>query len=386
MQTEQGFSKAGLFPSEELSLGELLTGFYRHKLLIAGCVLSVLGIAIAYLLYAKPIYRTRIILKPPTLSELSPINNSGFISEDLKGMGKKFEAGRFLITPEEALERMADGLESYENRFSFYQEHKALFQGPLSSNPVLEESLFAKLSEDSFKMIVPDQKKQENPSDFTGLEMLYSEGIDGPAILNGFAAWVESKQIAIVRNNLETLVQSRLNQLERELAAARTEYNARKHLNIALIEEAIAVAKSLGIMQPRTPSSFGEELKDLKGNLIKTEITNQNVPLYFMGSVALEAELKVLQERGANPEKLGTPYTKDEDLFVLNFSDNQKEMTFLKSVQLNEKTIRMAHLDQPAVKPLSPIAPRRMLILAAALVMGTVLGLLAASALCIIRR
>src|SRR5690606_11892874 len=59
--------------------------------------------------------------------------------------------------------------------------------------------------------------------------------------------------------------------------------------------EAINIARSLGLKKPSTPSSMADS--EASGNVIRTEVNNQQIPLYFMGTDALEAERQVLRKR-----------------------------------------------------------------------------------------
>src|SRR5690606_24926840 len=75
--------------------------------------------------------------------------------------------------------------------------------------------------------------------------------------------------------------------LEDELAALRQTLNTQRQNRIQQLDEAIKIAKALG--------SSG--LRAEQGSVILTEVHNRQLPLYFMGTEALEAERNALLER-----------------------------------------------------------------------------------------
>src|SRR5690606_1200660 len=110
------------------------------------------------------------------------------------------------------------------------------------------------------------------------------------------------------RANYEASKESRIVQLDEadrlkrallqdELGALRTQLKTRRENRIAQLGEAIRIADALGIRKPTTPSALGQEQRSAQGNTVRTEVNNQQIPLYFMGTEALEAERKTLQQR-----------------------------------------------------------------------------------------
>lgn len=86
--------------------------------------------------------------------------------------------------------------------------------------------------------------------------------------------------------------------LEDELAALRQTLNTQRQNRIQQLDEAIKIAKALGITRPTTPSALGSSgLRAEQGSVILTEVHNRQLPLYFMGTEALEAERNALLER-----------------------------------------------------------------------------------------
>nr|WP_306275815.1 GNVR domain-containing protein [Pseudomonas oleovorans] len=56
----------------------------------------------------------------------------------------------------------------------------------------------------------------------------------------------------------------------------------------------------------------------------------------------------------------------------------REEAARLKSIQPNLEQLNLVRIDQPAIKPLKPIKPKKMLIVAIGLVLGGMLGVFVA--------
>ena len=86
--------------------------------------------------------------------------------------------------------------------------------------------------------------------------------------------------------------------MQDELKALRQQIKTARQDRIAQLGEAIAIAKSLGIEKPTTPSALGEKrVVPASSSVMRTEINNQQIPLYFMGVEALSAERTALLQR-----------------------------------------------------------------------------------------
>src|SRR5690606_19346810 len=69
---------------------------------------------------------------------------------------------------------------------------------------------------------------------------------------------------------------------------------------------------------------------------------------------------------------------KDEDLFLKQLAQLREEEARLKGLNLDLSALTLARVDQPAVQPLKPERPKKLLIIAIGLVMGGVIGMMVA--------
>jgi chain length determinant protein (polysaccharide antigen chain regulator) len=395
--------------SEEIDLIELFRALWRQKLLIAGVTFAVTLVAVAYAFLATPYYETKTYLRPVPHSSLDQLN----------------ETGIYKLSPEEAINRVASGLSSYDNRLEFFLSHQELFQNIPKRGDSLEQT-FAEFNEKAFEMLFPDPKRTDNHSAFVGLKLTYPKGMEGASVVNDFVAYVLDLERREIADDLEGLIGNRLASLETNMEAQRANYNASKEAKIAALleesalkraelqdeltalreelktrrinriqelSEAISIAESLGIRTPTTPSAMAEEPRG-GTQVIRTEVTTQEMPLYFMGTEALTAERDTLANRKSddfiepriaeiqselamlenNREVEILKERESEDLYLTDLAELREEAARLKGIKLDTERLKLVRLDQPALQSLNPVKPKKAMILALGLVLGGMLG------------
>ncbi|WP_312678770.1 Wzz/FepE/Etk N-terminal domain-containing protein [Stutzerimonas nitrititolerans] len=395
--------------TDEIDLVELFRALWRQKLLIIGVTLIVMVIAAAYAFLATPYYETRTYLRPVPQSNLDQLN----------------ETGIYKLTPEEAINRVAGGLSSYDNRLDFFLNNQELFQNIPKRGDSLEQT-FAAFNETAFEMLHPDPKKTDSRSAFVGLKLTYPKGMDGASVVNGFVSYVVELERKEIADDLESLINNRLSslgmkmeaqrasynaskeaaiaglleesalnraRLQDELAALRAELKTRRNNRIQKLSEAIEIAESLGIRTPTTPSAMTQSTRS-GTQVIRTEVTNQEIPLYFMGTEALTAERDALASRESddfiepriaeiqseltmleNNREVEILQERDqEDLYLTDLAELREEAARLKGIKLDTERLRLVRLDQLALQSLNPVKPKKAMIIALGLVLGGMLG------------
>lgn len=403
--------------NDEIDLGELIRALWARKWLIVGVTAVVTLIAIAYALMATKYYKTQSVLRPVAMNVLDELNASKV----------------YQLTPEEALQRVGSGISSYEYRLAYYRKHQDLF-GPdaISDDQTYEQGL--NQINDSFEILRPDPKKNDGGFPFVGLAYTYPWGVQGAEIVNGLIEYVVQQERIAIAKDVEVIIQNRLAKLEQRMAAERAAYQAGKQAQIAGLEEAdelkraqlndelnalrkqlrtrrdnriaqlgeaIQIATSLGIEKPSTPSALGESAQVLSsGNVIRTEVNNQQFPLYFMGSEALEAERNALKKRRSddftepriakihaelslleqNRQIQLLKQREKEDLFIGDYAKWNKEAAGLRALNLDLSKLQLVNVDQQAVYPRTHIKPNVFFVL----VLGALIGLIAGTLVAIV--
>ncbi len=400
-------------PNDEIDLVELFRALWRQKVLIVGITLLVTALAACYAFLAMPYFETRTYLRPVPQSNLDQLN----------------ETGIYKLTPEEAINRVASGLSSYDNRLDFFMNNQELFPNIRDDSDRLEQA-FAEFNEESFEMLFPDPKRTDNRSAFVGLKLTYPEGVAGASVVNAFVAFVLDLERREIAEDVESLISNRLASLEMNIEAQRANYNASKEAKIATLlendalkraqlqdelstlrdelktrrtnriqqlNEAISIAESLGIRKPTSPTAMSDSAR---GNtqVIRTEVTNRETPLYFMGTEALTAERDALVGRKSddfiepriaeiqselamlenNREVEILRSREGEDLYLSNLAELREEAARLKGIKLDTDRLRLVRLDQPALEPSNPVKPKKAMILALGLVLGGMIGVFVA--------
>ena len=367
--------------------------------------------AFCYVLFAQQIYQTSSLLRPAAINELDALNRSQV----------------YTLPAPDALLKVGLALESYENRLNFFRDHPDLFKPLLQPGRTLEQS-FEVFNRDAITLVQPASNKDNSESSYLRLELTYPASLDGVAILNGFVDYAINKQREQISADLKVIISNRLRELDAQINAARSSYLSDKQGKIASfleadtlqkarledelkalrlqlkiereariqqLDEAIAIAKSLGITRPTTPSAMADAAQGSSPRLVRTEITSQSIPLYFMGSQALQAERAALLKRTTDDftddrisqirkniqllevnrqvEMLGK--RSNEDVFLKDIEPLRAEVVRLGRLNTDMSHLGLASIDRKAQVPTDPVKPKKALIVALAMVLGLLLGL-----------
>ncbi|RON08701.1 chain-length determining protein [Pseudomonas brassicacearum] len=403
--------------SDEIDLAEVFRAVWKQKFMVATAVILFGLLALVYSFIATQEYKVSSVLRPAAINELDALNRSEI----------------YKLPQSEALSKVGAALESYETRLNFFRTNEALFEKFKVPGVTLEQS-FEEFNRNSIALIVPDLKKNDALSAFIRLELTYPKGIDGVGILNGFVNFAIAAERQKIGIDLKVIIDNRLRELNEKLDAARSTYDTEKEAKIAsLLEvdtlkraqlqdelkalrlqlktvrsdrvaqlsEAISIAKALGIKKPATPSSLADSEHSGSGSVIRTEVNSQQIPLYFMGTDALEAERVTLQQRKSDDftEKRIAEIAKElqllqvnrqvevlkqrenEDVFLRDVEPLRSEIARLRNLNIDMSNIKLVTIDQQALQPPGPIKPKKVLVV----VLGLVLGLLVGVILVVIR-
>nr|WP_262407176.1 Wzz/FepE/Etk N-terminal domain-containing protein [Pseudomonas lactis] len=395
--------------AHEIDLFAMFQCVWKQKILVVLVTAGVGLIAAAYAYMVTPEYQVSSVLRPAAINELDALNRSEV----------------YKLPPSEALTRVGASLESYDTRLGFFRANQGLFKEFQQPGRSLEQS-FEEFNRNSINLILPDPKKADSLSAYIRLEMTYPKGIDGVAILNRFVDYAINNERRQITADMNIIVKNRLNELEGKFAAARASYENDKEAKIAILleadnlrraqlqdelkalraqlktqridriaqlNEAIGIARSLGIRKPTTPSSLGDSGRS-GASVMRTEVNNQQIPLYFMGVEALEAERSALQQRKSDEfsEVRISQIAKElqllkenrqveilnrrdnEDLFLSGVEPLRTEISRLNTLNIPTSDLKLVSIDKQALEPLSPVKPKKRLIVLGGLIFGGILG------------
>ena len=396
--------------SDEVDLVAIVKSVWQQKkLLTASAVVGLLCAGVGIFI-STPEYQVSSVLRPAALNELDALNRSEIYS----------------LPPTEALTKLGASLESYETRLEFFRSNQKLFETFVRPGRTLEQS-FEAFNHNSVNIILPDPDKFDSLATYIKIQLNYPQGVDGVSILNGFVDYAVIKERARISSDLNVIVNNRLNELKGKLAAARAAYDTEKEAKIvSLLEadslararledelralrvqlktargdrvsqlnEAISIAQKLGIKKPSTPSSMSEFERNETNSIMRTEVNNQQNPMYFLGVEALQAERNALLQRKSDDfatnriAQIAKELTllksnrkievlnkrENEDLFLDGVQPLRTEIARLKNLNLDMSGLKLVTVDKQALEPLSPIKPQKKLIIVLGMFFGLIAG------------
>lgn len=401
---------------DEVDLGELILSLWVYRRLIFSIIIFFTLIAAVYTIFSAKNYKSKSVFRPVAINVLDELNESGL----------------YKLTPEEAMRRVAAGVASYKYRLEFFRDNRELFNADaINDEQTLEQGLNKFI--ENIEIFRPELKKDDNNGfSYVELSYTYSEGVKGADIVNGLIEYVVLQERIEIAKDVEVLVQNRLAKLEKQMAAERAAYQADKrarvaslseknelkkallkdklialrkqlHLSrsdrIAQLSEAVEVADILGIEKPSTLSALAEAAEPQRsGSVVRAEISNQQIPLYFMGTEALKAERDVLQKRRSddfsdpriaevqselsmlehNREVELLENRGDEDLFIDAYAKWTKKAAELKGLNLSLSELMLVNIDRQAHHSGVPVSPQAAWVVGLAAFLGLVVGLFAA--------
>ncbi|OED40850.1 hypothetical protein ACH42_15410 [Endozoicomonas sp. (ex Bugula neritina AB1)] len=359
MNTEHTFYNK----DDEIDLFELAGKLYRHKSIILLYTLVAGVIAALVALFLPKIFSANAVISQSSYGQFQQINtlildvldatDSQISSVNNRQNNKQSSLlSELTITPEKAYN---------------------LFEGQLTSQLVhrqaFEYSFLAKQSSseaerrdayDAFKknLSISLDTKANTPR----LTITYNS--QDPSL----AAYIVNEKIIKIaqRNIIESLeknqtnlINSSINTLENDIKALEAAFKANNLLEITQLKEALAQAKSAGILSPHESNS---------------SITNETS--YLLGSTLLESRINQIQQREnvyrfytdrSTVDNTSKPYIKgvSEKVYLINH---------LSQLNPDLSSLQPVVIEQQALEPITPIKPKKGLIVALGIILGGMLG------------
>lgn len=396
---------------EVVEVKELINNLWDQRAIVLLFTALTVTAAIAYTVWVTPEYEVETRIRPVAMADLDELNESGL----------------YKISPKDALTLLGSSMQSYDVRLKFFKANPQ-FLAPLQAPGQSIEETFEKFNEKAFSLAQIDPNKSSSLTETIELSLRYPKGVDGVGIVRDFTNYVIKSEKEKISTSFKTLVANRITQLDKKLQSKKSAYEAEKDSKIARLlekdqlkkqilqdelkalrqqlqsrrqnrikelDEAIVIAKKLGIVKPTTPSALGDGDQTHQGSMIRTEVNNQKIPLYFLGQAALEAERATLESRRSddftepriddiqkelsllttNREAVLLKEREKPELFLKDFADIRGELTHLKQLNVDFDQFDLALVDKDATEPQGPIKPKKALIVGFSLIFGFILGM-----------
>lgn len=333
--------------SDEINLRDLALTLWESRLLIVIITLVALIGAAVYAFQSTPVYETQAQTHLPPASGLESYNTA----YQMTGPAAEAVAQSMRITdaipalePEETYQLFLRHAASVSLRQEFFREHYL----PYFDDSPSEGELAARWRRFNSDLTISLPRRAED----NNLMRITLQGRDPKLIaqwLNTYLDMAIAKTQAELAANLASAVNQRRASLEDQAATLRSGKHKERELEIARLQEALALAESIGLQTPPT-----------SGNLI-TSYTGPTT--YMRGAKALRSELDLLRNR------------KSDDPFIEQLPAIFKRLELLDNINLSPASIQVATIDESASIPQEPIKPRKALIMSLGLVLGGILGI-----------
>ncbi|MGO2055303.1 MAG: GNVR domain-containing protein [Halomonadaceae bacterium] len=397
--------------SDEIDLRDLALMLIEGWRWIIGAIVAAVVASFSYIVITTPVYSTTLTYSP-AVDGLRAINTMPGVNYSADEVAKEFTAR----------------LSSYEN-FSVFLENSEETRKELLSalNNTAENDDIGKVQRKFFAedlgFLLPEEEEVT-----TSAELIYSENLAGPEFLNWYYRWTDQAyrallvqraqravDIAIEKNQAKMLaheeaheeaISAQITRMEEgdsiQLAKLKDQLDAEIKSTVAarqervrILRQAESIATLLDITRPKTPRDLSREPGS--SEVIYAEINSQNaLPLYFMGTEALQAEREVIEKNLEEETKSGAirdiekkiallqnnrdiealQDRVEESPFIEEYNRLKQENILLRSNIISPEEIEVTDVINWAYTPDRPDSPRKALIMALSLILGGMLGVM----------
>lgn len=342
-----------LYRNDEIDLVELAKGLWQQKLIIILITALVAAIAVIYALLARPVYEAKATVLPPLLSNIEAYNAGR------DSVGK--DAPRKPFTTEEVYAVFTRNLTSQSLRRDFFKD-RYLPSLSESERNAPDDRLWS-----AFNKLVSIKAPDKQQPNIYEVRVEHSNPQLTADWANELVARAAAEAKEDMQRNVMSEVNTRIRSAERRIASLRSTALQRRQDRIAVLQEALTVAKAVGLVTPQVTAGRTSSSDEL-AEFVDGSLT------YMRGAKAIEAELHVLEGRVS------------DDPFIPELRALQEERSFLSHIEIDPDNVAVFTLDSAAELPQTPIKPRKMLIVALGVGLGGMLGVFVALVRLLVRK
>jgi len=351
--------------ADEISLRELLTILWEGRRLIAGVMAAVILAAAAYVFIAPAVYEVEVQTLPPPDSSLTAYNSAWRLATGEPPPATTLTTISTIATTTvtttpsiQAYEIFVRHLMSSALRQNFFDAvylpaHAVKTQADAKEGAVeaQKDVLWQRFNKE---LSINRVKDKERPS-LILRTTLTLRGKQPQRIANWANQYVQNA-ITLAQQELSSHLnneqQQRIQYLDKKITALRSVAETDKQNRIAVLKESLKTAQTIGLQTASNTSDFIPPYA--------------NDTMYLRGTRALQADLNVLESRTNN------------DPFIAGLPNLMEHKRLLESISLPFRQIGVATVDALAVVPLKPVQPKKAMILVLSVIVGAILGAMAA--------
>lgn len=323
-----------------------------EKALIIGIMLISILAAGSYAFLTPPIFQSKAYFVPVEKESVQKLSDFDL----LLGREERF-------TPQRLFKLFKQNISYRSNLWTFFLENKlyVVYDSNLSKAREINSVAAQKKIKEAFAEFTNDilfyQSKENDINEYlsVSLEMpLAEETVKN--YLEDYITQVENRVKKTILGLIKSEQKSRVENLIQQINAMRETAKLQKDDRLAQLDEAIIIARSLKLKEPPTMGAKAT----IQG------VSNQGLPMYYLGYRLLEAERKVLVSRESN------------DPFINGLRALQEKRFLLSAYEISMEDFETIKLDQNASIG-EKIKPKKALILIFSVVVGFLLGISIAS-------
>lgn len=345
---------------DEIDLFDLWDDIVEEKIWVFLGFIACVALAGVYLFMATPIYQTQVVVKPASDNSVVELNAPQFtyyISAH-KNAPQSLQV-IYSKTVDEAFVDARSALLSKEYRRTFFEayldEIKSI-EGVY--NPQLSQAQNFSRFDALFSSKVSSEKKDVET--YVQISFELSDPQKAAELLNAYVDFALNSKLGDIKDTLENKVAAHIGKLEYDASQLREKYKGEQTRRALMVNEAYEIAKAVGQVDPV---------------FSKSEIVGTyEPPLYMFGTKALKAEEKAIKSR----EDLAKALPYGEDHFIDQLPELLFKIEQLQALEIDYSKVNLAVVDEKAIIPISPIKPKKLLVIALSVVAGVFAGLMLA--------
>ena len=330
-------TQAPNYNDDEIDLFELIETLWKEKLTIIGLTLLFAFGGVGYALLSTPSYEATASLLPPTQKDIAELTKADSLA---------FSESTSTSTSVYSL--FARVLNSNQLRMAFLSqpEINAIF----NVEGATEQGVW-KSANDAVKVNVPTKGAVEK----IDVIATHSDPVVAANLANSFVELALNKTREQLVSDFNEQLNQRIEAVEGQVASREATYVTNVENEVLKLKDALVIANQIN---QKSPIDIQQLIEASSTTMMVDELRR----LYRLGSDALEAEIAMLNER-----------KKDRKL-VPGLTGLQQQLALLKSTSVDPERVIPAQIDLAAMIPEYPVKPKKTLIVALAVVLGGMLG------------
>jgi chain length determinant protein (polysaccharide antigen chain regulator) len=329
-------SNGAVNSSAELDFFEIVAAVWKRKWVVISTAVAIGLAATAYAFLTTPVYESKYYIAPPTINDIANLNFGRAEGSDLKP-----------FSVDQVYRTFLRNLQSESQRRVFFESTYLPSLGTRASQS-LSGDLYDTFSKGL--TIAPVGKEVDGR---WSVSLQDSSPERAMQWVDLFVVQVGDSTIRELTLNAKKEASVIGRNLKLEIDTLRESSLRVRQDTISKIREALLIAKSSGLEDTVVFSGSGSD--KLAGSMFQDNT-------YMRGSKALEAELKNLENR------------QSEDAFTPGLRALQKQADFYKKLEAEKFDIAVYRHDGVLDVPVSPIKPKKIVIVFLGLIIGGLLG------------